>query len=90
MRWSELRLSGDLLDRRAALEFPLDLLGDASLLSRGVDTHAFDGRSVVAAIAGIGDHPGEGDPDLLSDSRDYLGQGCGRYRDCPAGRRHVP
>ena len=50
-----LGMADDRLDRRTAAEFAFDRLGDAASLARDIDLELVVGRSVVAAIAAVGD-----------------------------------
>ena len=50
-----LEMADHRLDGGAAFERALDLIGDAALLARRVDSEPVLGRGVVAAVSGIGD-----------------------------------
>jgi hypothetical protein len=65
-----LDVADDGFDGRAAPQFALDSVGDATPLARDVDLEPHVGRSVVAAIAAVGDDAGQG--------RTYLGLDLGQ------------
>ena len=66
-----LGVSDDRFDRRAAAEFAFDRLGEAASLARDIDLERAIGRSVVAAIAAVGDDAREVRADLRLDLRDH-------------------
>ena len=66
-----LGVTDDRFDRRAAAELALDGFGDAASLAGDVDLELVIGRSVVAAIAAVGDDAGEACADLRLDLRDH-------------------
>ena len=59
-----LDVADDGFDGRAAAQFALDSVGDATPLARDIDLEPHVGRSVVAAIAAVGDDAGQGRADL--------------------------
>ena len=66
-----LGVTDDRFDRRAAAESALDGLGEAASLAGDVDLELVIGRSVVAAIAAVGDDAGKACADLRLDLRDH-------------------
>ena len=60
---------------RTAAEFAFDRLGDAASLTRDIDLELVVGRSVVAAIAAVGDDAREVRADLRLDLRDHGREG---------------
>lgn len=65
------QVADDRLDRRPALEFAFDRLGDAPLLPRDEHAELMGRRRIVAAIAAIGDDAFDRRPDLLFHFRDH-------------------
>ena len=66
-------MTGSTAERRR--EFAFDRLGDAASLTRDIDLELVVGRSVVAAIAAVGDDAREVRADLRLDLRDHGREG---------------
>ena len=70
-----LGVSDDRFDRGSAVEFAFDRLGETASLAGDIDLELAIGRSVVAAIAGVGDDAREVRDDLRLDLRDHGREG---------------
>ena len=81
-----LGVTDDRFDRRAAAQLTFDGFGDAASLAGDVDLELVIGRSVVAAIAAVGDDAGELRAGLGLDLRDDVRQSVAVPRVKPEGR----
>jgi hypothetical protein len=61
---ARLGVADDRLDRRAAAQFAPDRFGDPASLAGDMDLEPVIGRSIVAAIAAVGDDAGQVRADL--------------------------